>query len=273
MAFDRQAAINFLKRCTLCNGLTLEYPGMSEREGMQRAFLTNDAALMGTAFKMIGDPVWMLIRDTIKKYFETDAYYGATITPMYFYPIIDQAVLPCKPSFKAQVGPYKVYYDSGTAGDDLHPSLVLRQGFPVDNLSGSCCTAGADSPQINLSFMRALHHWNLGQTSAANTCYDCSIAKRPEGWWLADQTTDMGTGPPYDAIYKYRTYKQLIQWIAAKRMGRARLHTDVLDVMQDPAHGGVRTFTKLNHTFISPDDFNTETTALAVIADLGWNPP
>ena len=154
MVFDRQLAIDFLKRCTLCNGLTLEYPGMSEREGMQRAFLTNDVGLTGTVFKMIGDPTWMTIRDTIKAYMQTDGYYGANTTTMYFYPIIDQAVLPCKPSFKAQADPYHVYYDSGTAGDDLHPSLVLRQGFPVDNLSGSGCVPGADSPQINLAFMR-----------------------------------------------------------------------------------------------------------------------
>ena len=271
MVFNRQAAVNYLKNSVICNGLVMEYPGRAAREGFQRVFVTTDMALVGTVLKMVGDPLWTLIRDTAKVYLDKFDYYGSTKTRSYLYPILDQAVIPNGPSFHGAVIPSIVFYDNPTAlpNDDLHPTQILHDNHPTDNLSSTC----GDIVYSNLGFMRALYHWQQGQTSTANTCYDAMMAAMiPEGFGIADDAADLGHGEPYSGVYRYVTYKTMIQWIVAKDMGRARVVPEWLDMMQDPAHGGVRTFCKTNFSFISPDDHNTETTSLAIIADMRWNP-
>lgn len=269
MVFSRQLAVDYLKRATLCNGLVLEYRGMAAAEGFQRVFVMNQCGLVATALKMVGDSSWTLIRDMITTYLQAYSYYGADKLRNYFYPIIDQAVIPIGIAFKP--GEERILYDAVNVGDDEHPKQIILHWENVDPLSDTC-----GDIRLNRALMRAIHHWNLGQTSIANTCYDFVLAnRRPEAWHLADDDIDFDDGGIFAGVWKYRTYKQIIQWIAAQKMGRTKLHTDVLDMTQETTpgdgYGGIRTFYKTNYTYIH-SAHNTETTALAVIADKLWNP-
>ena len=230
----------------------------------------NQCGLTATALKQVGDPLWMSIRDAMRAYLEHYDYYGAAKLRNYFYPIIDSAVVPLGPAFKSN--DEQILHDTGVNGDDTHPRQIILHTEPTDPLSDTCGNIA-----LNRALMRALHHWKIGQTSTANTCYDYVIAnRRPQGWHLADSTDFVPASEgssEYIDEWKYRSYKQFIHWIAAKDMGRSRLHTDILDVLQNPDHGGVTTFYKNNYNYIDWADHNTETTALAVIADVRWNPP
>ena len=273
MVWSRTAAVNYLKQNTLCNGLVLEFLdwttgiGRFAEEGFQRVYVMNQMGLTGTALKQVGDPLWMKIRDVIAQYRAAYGYSATSSLRNYFYPILDPAVISVTRAFKAATE--TILYDSNpNQGSETNPRQIILHTEPTDPLSDTC-----GDIRLNRALMRALYHWQQGQTSTANTCYDFVIAnRRPEGWWLADDPIDFDDGGVFNDVWKYSVYKQMIQWIVAKDMGRSRLYTNVLDVMQDPVHGGVRTFTKTNHSFIH-DKHNTETTALAVIADIRWNPP
>ena len=270
MVWSRTAAVNYLKDATLCNGLVLEYRGMAAREGKQHIYIMNQCGLTATALKQVGDSTWMLIRDMMRQYLERYNVYGASLLRNYLYPIINPAVVPLSRAFQPN-NQMEVYVVPGGTTDDNVPSKIIIHQEAVDNLSDVC-----GNEPTNRGFMRALYHWQQGQTSTANTCYDAIIAERPESWHIADDPDDFVPAAEgqaeYVDVWKYKTYKQILQWICAKGMGRTRLYTDVLDVMQDPTHGGVRTFYKTNYSFVD-DDHNTETTAMAIIADLLWNPP
>lgn len=224
----------------------------------------NQMGLTATALKQVGDPLWMKIRDVIALYRQQYGFVGPTLLRNYFYPILDPAVIDIGVAFKSATE--NVLFERQDNGDEENPKQIIMHTEPTDPLSDTCC----DIP-LNRALMRALYHWQQAQTAIADTCYDCVIAnRRPESWHLADDPIDFNDGGLFLNVWKYRTYKQLIQWIAAKDMGRTRLYTDILDRTQDPVHGGIRTFYKKDYALIHTKH-NTETTALAVIADVRWN--
>jgi hypothetical protein len=263
MVFNRNAALDYLRGCTLCNGLVIEFHGrMDNGLPWQRVFLFNQSALTAEAFRRIADPRWVLISNTIKAYFDGFGYGGGNIRN-YYYPIVSQSTVQHGYSFLTTTD--AILYTGGP-GDDLHPAEVITNTSPSDPL-----TQAASTMASNRVLMRALYWHQQGNSTNATNDYDEVMnTRRPEGFAIAD-SPDLQTDGLYAGSWRYSTYKTMEQWIVAYYMGRSRILTNYLDEMQDPVDGKVMQFCKNN--FVTKSGGNTETTALAVIADLLWNPP